>query len=119
RSENSALMPEVIFNAAYFVNESDRRLAIQAKGTSLDLRVTSSVVLAASDLESSIATASEKLRHASATWKSTPTESGVERENMFGTKRLGSVLVDADFAGAVVRISNVSDSPTLPGLSSG
>jgi len=118
RSENSALMPEVVFNAAYFVNESDRRLAIQAKGTSLDLRVTSSVVLAASDLESSIATASEKLRHASATWKSTPTESGAERENMFGTKRLGSVLVDADFAGAVVHISNVSESPTLPGLSS-
>ncbi|CAZ86039.1 unnamed protein product [Tuber melanosporum] len=118
RSENSALMPEVIFNVACFVNQSDRRLAIQAKGTSLDLRATSSVVLAASDLESSIATASEKLRHASATWKSTPTESGAERENMFGTKRLGSVLVDADFAGAVVRISNVSDSPTLPGLSS-
>ncbi|PWW75090.1 hypothetical protein C7212DRAFT_297830 [Tuber magnatum] len=118
RSGNSALMPEVIFNAAYFVNESDRRLAIQAKGTSLDLRVTSSVVLAVSDLESSIATASEKLRHASATWKSTPTESGAERESVFGTKRLGSVLVDADFAGAVVHISNVSDSPTLPGLSS-
>lgn len=118
RSGNSALMPEVSFNAAYFVNESDRRLAIQAKATSLDLRVTSSVVLAASDLESSIATASGKLRHASATWKSTPTESGAERENIFGKKRLGSVLIDADFAGAVVHISNASESPTIPGLSS-
>lgn len=116
RSENSALMPEIIFNVAYFLNDSDRRLAFQAKGTSLDLRLTSSCVVGASQLETSIATASEKFRNASVTWKSTPTESGAERENMFGTKRLRSVLVDADFAGAVVHISKVSETSALSGL---
>lgn len=118
RSENSALMPEIIFNVAYFLNDSDRRLAFQAKGTSLDLRLTSSCVVGANQLETSIATASEKFRSASVTWKSMPTESGAERENMFGTKRLKSVLVDADFAGAVVHISKVSETVALPGLSS-
>lgn len=118
RSENSAFMPEIIFNVAYFLNDADRRLAFQAKGTSLDLRLTSSCVVGASQLETSIATASERFRNASVTWKSMPTESGAERENMFGTKRLRSVLVDADFAGAVVHISKVSENSSLSGLSS-
>lgn len=118
RSENSATMPEVIFNVAYFLNGSDRRLAFQAKGTSLDLRLTSSCVVGVNQLETSIATASEKFRDASATWKSMPTENGAERENMFGTKRLRSVLVDADFAGAVVHFSKISETIALAGLSS-
>lgn len=118
RSENSAFMPEIIFNVAYFLNDVDRRLAFQAKGTSLDLRLTSSCVVGASQLETSIATASERFRNASVTWKSMPTESGAERENMFGTKRLRSVLVDADFAGAVVHISKVSENSGLSGSSS-
>lgn len=118
RSENSAFMPEIIFNVAYFLNDADRRLAFQAKGTSLDLRLTSSCVVGASQLETSIATASERFRNASVTWKSMPTESGAERENMFGTKRLRSVLVDADFAGAVVHISKVSENSSLSGSSS-
>lgn len=118
RSENSAFMPEIIFNVAYFLNDADRRLAFQAKGTSLDLRLTSSCVIGASQLETSIATASERFRNASVTWKSMPTESGAERENMFGTKRLRSVLVDADFAGAVVHISKVSENSSLSGSSS-
>lgn len=118
RSENSAIMPEVIFNVAYFLNDADRRLAFQAKGTSLDLRLASSCVVGINQLETSIATASEKFRDASATWKSTPTESGAERENMFGTKRLRSVLVDADFAGAVVHISKASESSELEKLAS-
>lgn len=118
RSENSALMPEIIFNVAYFLKDSDRRLAFQAKGTSLDVRLTSSCVVGASQLETSIATASEKFRNASVTWKSMPTESGAERENMFGKKRLRSILVDADFAGAVVHISKVSDASVLSELPS-
>lgn len=117
RSENSALMPEIIFNVAYFLNDADRRLAFQAKGTSLDLRLASSCVVGASQLKTSIATASERFRSASVTWKSMPTESGAERENMFGTKRLRSVLVDADFAGAVVHISKVSENSVLSRLS--
>ncbi|KAH0562140.1 hypothetical protein GP486_003164 [Trichoglossum hirsutum] len=105
RSLNSALLPKVVFNVAHFSTKQDRRLAFQAKGESLDLRLTSQFILPASQLEKSIATASKKFRAASATWeKSMPSHSGVERRSPFGSKRLASLLVDADFAGAVVYV---------------
>ncbi|KAI9867461.1 MAG: hypothetical protein M1813_009019 [Trichoglossum hirsutum] len=106
RSLNSALLPKVVFNVAHFSTKQDRRLAFQAKGEPLDLRLTSQFILPASQLERSIATASKKFRAASATWEKSmpPTHTGVERSNLFGSKRLASLLVDADFAGAVVYV---------------
>ncbi|KAI9890946.1 MAG: hypothetical protein M1814_003447 [Vezdaea aestivalis] len=104
RSSNSALLPEVIFNVAYLSTKDERRLAFQAAGKSLDLRLTSDSILPASDIEKSIASAAQKLRNASATWSAKSTETGAERKKVLGTKRLGSLLVDADFAGAVVYI---------------
>ncbi|KAI9764082.1 MAG: hypothetical protein M1840_008886 [Geoglossum simile] len=105
RSLNSALLPEVVFNVAHFSTKGDRRLAFQAKGKALDLHLTSEFILPASHLERSIATASKKFRAASAAWdESVPTQTGVGRSNLLGNKRLASLLVDADFAGAVVYI---------------
>ncbi|KAA8910540.1 hypothetical protein FN846DRAFT_938964 [Sphaerosporella brunnea] len=123
RSENSALMPEVMFKVAYSINPSERRLAFQAKGRSLDLRLTSSCVMAANSIQASITAAVQKFRDASSSWKSTPTKSGGERTSMFSSKRLASVLVDADFAGAVVHLSRGSmegaSQSTLPGAQQG
>ena len=104
RSLNSALLPEVIFNVAYLSTKDDRRLAFQAVGKSLDLRCTSESILPASDLERSIAKASARFRAAAATWSALPTDTGGERKSLMGNKRLASLLVDADFAGAVVYI---------------
>ncbi len=102
RSLNSALLPEVVFNVAYLSTKEDRRFAFQAAGKSLDLRLTSQFVLPACDLQTSIATANRKLRSASANWVAPLTKTGVERKNLLSNKRLASLLVDADFAGAVV-----------------
>lgn len=109
RSANSALLPEVIFNAAYFSTSQDRRFAFQAKGKALDLRLTSRFILPASDLRRSIAVATEQVRVATESWYASPsaTKSG-KRMNPLGSKRLGSVLVDADFAGAAVYIQGRS-----------
>ena len=104
RSPNSALLPEVVFNVAYLSTEHDRRLAFQAVGKLLDLRLTSQSILPASDLKRSIASSAERLRIASASWSALPTQSGGERKKILGNKRLSSLLVDADFAGAVVYI---------------
>ncbi|KAI9798499.1 MAG: hypothetical protein M1833_004766 [Piccolia ochrophora] len=104
RSLNSALLPEVVFNVAYLSTPGDRRLAFQAAGKSLDLRLTSEFILPASELKSSIATASDKLRAAALTWDAIPSKGGGERTTLFGNKRLASLLVDADFAGAVVYV---------------
>lgn len=123
RTLNSALLPEVVFNVAYVSTVTDRRFAFQAAGKSLDLRLTSQFVLPASDLQRSIGSASEKLRTATSTWASTPTQSGAERKSLLGKKRLASLLIDADFAGAVVYIqgrrvmdSQSSASHVFPGV---
>lgn len=113
RSANSALLPEVIFNAAYLSTPQDRRFAFQAKGKALDLRLTSQFILLTSDLRRSIAVATEQVRAATESWYASPaaTNSG-KRMNPLGSKRLGSVLVDADFAGAAVYIQGRSASNT-------
>lgn len=104
RHMNSALLPEVIFTVGYYASEKERNLSFQAAGKSLDLRLEPQFVIPANVLQRSISVAMDKFREASASWKFTPTESGAERKNPFGDKRLASLLVDADFAGAVVQL---------------
>ncbi|KAF4631400.1 hypothetical protein G7Y89_g6733 [Cudoniella acicularis] len=108
RTLNSALLPEVIFNVGYVSTQDTRRLAFQAAGKSLDLRLTSQFIIPASALRKSIESAAEKVRAVSATWSTPapgpPTEAN-RRQPFFGTKRMESLLIDADFAGAVVYLS--------------
>src|SRR5262249_6208785 len=104
RHINSALLPEMVFNVSYFSTEEDRNMSFQAAGKSLDLRLEPTFIIPANVLQKSISLAIDKFRDASASWKMAPTESGVQRKNPFGDKRLSSLLVDADFAGAVVHL---------------
>jgi len=114
RSLNSALLPEVVFNVAYLSTKDDRRLAFQAAGKSLDLRLTSQFVIPASNLQRSIASASQKFRSATAKWAANHIRSDIGSKKLLGNKRLASLLVDADFAGAVVYIQGrkVADART-------
>ncbi|KAH8775736.1 hypothetical protein F5882DRAFT_504016 [Hyaloscypha sp. PMI_1271] len=125
RSLNSALLPEVIFNVGYVSTVDARRLAFQAAGKSLDLRLTSQFIIPAAELKRSIASAADKVQAAAATWSTRapgpPTESR-RRQPFFGTKRMESLLVDADFAGAVVYLSGkrlAETSNTTSGIQSG
>ncbi|KAK0118187.1 hypothetical protein ONS95_012492 [Cadophora gregata] len=107
RSLNSALLPEVIFNVGYVSTADARRFAFQAAGKSLDLRLTSQFMIPASEVGKSIGYASDKVRAATASWTTSspiPTET-TRRQPFFGKKRMESLLVDADFAGAVVYLS--------------
>jgi len=112
RSPNSALLPEVVFNVAYLSTGKDRRLAFQAAGKSLDLRLTSQFILPASDLRRSIAHAVQEVREATASWNASAHEKGTHKTALLGNKQFASVLIDADFAGAVVYIQgrSVADS---------
>ncbi|KAI9641087.1 Macrophage colony-stimulating factor 1 receptor [Ciborinia camelliae] len=111
RSLNSALLPEVIFNVGYISGQNTRRLAFQAAGKSLDLRLTSQFIIPAAELQRSIGSAAEMVRVASATWSTSPPLTlpsptpANKRQPFFGKKRMESLLVDADFAGAVVYLS--------------
>lgn len=117
RPLNSALLPEVVFNVAYLSNANDRRLAFQAAGKSLDIHLTSQFILPASDLRRSFAVAMEDVRKSTASWNAARKKDGGHGQKLLGEKRLGSLLIDADFAGAVVYIQgrSVSDhrSPAL------
>lgn len=104
RSLNSALMPEVVFNVAYSSTDNELQLAFQAAGKSLDLRATSEFILPASMIRDSIASASQTLRNGNAVWVTKPSTNGNKERSLFGNKRLRSVLVDVDFAGAVVSL---------------
>ncbi|KAJ5584376.1 uncharacterized protein N7459_004176 [Penicillium hispanicum] len=115
RSLNSALMPELVFNVAYHSSGKELWLAFQAAGKSLDIRATSEFILPANMIRDSMASATESLREGKAAWASKPSTEGDNDEDttssntnkdrsLFGNRRLRSVLVDVDFAGATVSL---------------
>ncbi|KAJ5329872.1 hypothetical protein N7452_010262 [Penicillium brevicompactum] len=108
RSLNSALMPELVFNVAYASKVKEVWLAFQAAGKSLDIRATSEFIIPASMIRDSIATASEALRDGKAVWatrEDSPDETNTNKDrSLFGNRRLRSLLIDVDFAGATVTL---------------
>lgn len=119
RSANSALMPEVVFNVAYVSTADARRMAFQAVGKSLDLRLTSGFVIPVSNIIDSIKLSVKNIRQASQHWTPARRASQPEipaqrpaepRKPLLGNKRLESLLLDADFAGAVVYLAANKDS---------
>ncbi|CAI7669515.1 unnamed protein product [Penicillium manginii] len=124
RSLNSALMPELVFNVAYYSSGKDTWLAFQAAGKSLDIRATSEFIIPANMIRNSMASASEALREGKAAWatKSTPDDGNGTDINkdrsLFGNRRLRSVFVDVDFAGATVTLQGKQDHDSQSMLSS-
>ncbi|KAF4496162.1 hypothetical protein FAGAP_7692 [Fusarium agapanthi] len=114
RSLHSALLPVVTFNIAYMSTASARRMAFQAVGESLDLRLTSAFIVPAAHLAESITLSLNNVAQASTQWNTAvanekkPDEAPKRQpqRSIFGNKRLESLLIDADFAGAVVYIAS-------------
>ncbi|KAG8528513.1 uncharacterized protein KY384_007431 [Bacidia gigantensis] len=104
RSSTSAFMPEVLFNVAYRSTRKDRRLAFQAVGKTLDLKFTSQSILPANDLRRSIAVATNQVREATDRYKMNKQSTGTNKATFLGNKKLASLLVHADFAGAIVQM---------------
>ncbi|CAK7266785.1 Macrophage colony-stimulating factor 1 receptor [Sporothrix epigloea] len=128
RSANSALLPELIFNVAYFSTPRTRRFAFQAVGKSLDLHLTSEFIVPVAHLKDSIQLSIKNVQQVTRRWNpdsgngtpssskssdpggtSSPSKtaepaSSPQTRSIFGKKRIESLLVDVDFAGAVVYI---------------
>ncbi|KAE8150058.1 hypothetical protein BDV25DRAFT_155093 [Aspergillus avenaceus] len=115
RSLNSALLPEVVFNVAYSSAGREVRLAFQAAGKSLDIRATSDFILPASMIRDTIAATTRVVREANSKLITKPSEDEIKPRSLFGNKRFRSVLVDVDFAGAVVSLQgrHLSDQRSL------
>ncbi|KAK4230008.1 protein CSF1 [Podospora fimiseda] len=114
RSPNSALLPEIILKVAYKSKADSRRLAFQAAGKGLDLRLTSGFIVPAANLNDSISLSLNNIQKASQNWNpviyspqpASPDKSlTVKPKSIFGSKRLESLLVDAEFDGAVVQLT--------------
>ncbi|EXJ72708.1 uncharacterized protein A1O5_03855 [Cladophialophora psammophila CBS 110553] len=105
RTANSALLPEVVFATAYLSTKHERRFAFQAKGKALDLRLASDVVISGHALKKSLGNACSELRCKKTLHEISPATPQASQMDLLGGKRLASLLVDADFAGAVVHIS--------------
>ncbi|KAH8681166.1 hypothetical protein BX600DRAFT_13663 [Xylariales sp. PMI_506] len=113
RSVNSALLPEIIFNVAFVSTVDTRRLAFQAVGKSLDLRLNSAFIVPAANLINSISLSVKNVQQASKNWtpivatdKPSAPVADTRQQSLFGGKRFESLLIDADFAGAVVHLSS-------------
>ena len=104
RSPNSAIMPEIIFKMSYLSHRTDRRLTLQAAGKALDLRLASDFIVPASAIRLSIVTAMLDLSRAGASLTPEDIPNRKSASRLLWGKTLASVLVDADFAGAVVDI---------------
>jgi len=109
RARNSALLPEVGFSVGYWSQERDWSLAFKATGKPLDLRLESRFIVPVSAVQNSVEYAIEKFKTGTATWQNTPTATGAPRAQIIDTKRLTSLLVEADFAGAKVYMQGSGD----------
>ncbi|KAL2890405.1 fermentation associated protein [Ceratocystis lukuohia] len=129
RSHHSALLPEIIFKVASFSSGRSRKLAFQAVGKSVDVRLTSGFIIPATHLQDSLTRSASNIQKATENWShpapvdsisspSTPTglsSNTVEQPPGLSRKRVESLLIHADFAGAILHLSG-RRSPPVPSL---
>ncbi|KAF1827428.1 uncharacterized protein K489DRAFT_311206 [Dissoconium aciculare CBS 342.82] len=116
RATNSAILPEVEFSVMYRSHDKKRRFAFKASGKPLDVRLESRFLLPVAAVQRSIDSAVQQFKIGTRTWQSTPTVSGAPRSTMFDTKRLESLIIEAEFAGAIFHLQganayNQTDAP--------
>jgi hypothetical protein len=121
RSENSALLPEVVFTVRYESGKDGVRIACQAAGQALDIRLDSGFVVPVSMLQKSVSAAIDQYRAAKLSWQAdaTPDDNkSTPRASPFGDKRLASLQADVNFKGALFYIQgdapNQSGTPLRP-----
>ncbi|KAK5086520.1 Macrophage colony-stimulating factor 1 receptor [Lithohypha guttulata] len=106
RTANSALLPEMVFNAAYARANTTRKFAFKAAGKLLDVKLASNFILPAAAIQESLALASSELRSLKTfAGKDEASSSQTQLPKLLGNKRLAHLLVFADFVGAEVTIS--------------
>jgi len=105
RAQNSALLPEIVFNVKYYQTKTDRKFTFRAAGKALDLQLEPLFMLPVNDIQRSITLSSKKTRAIIASLDAiASTEPATKPKKIFGERELTFLLVSADFAGAVVRM---------------
>ncbi|KAL1305383.1 hypothetical protein AAFC00_002276 [Neodothiora populina] len=104
RADNSALLPEVVFTVRYATVSQGVKVAFNASGQALDLRLDAGFVLPVSLIHESMSQAISKYHAAAATWQTESSGDTTSRKNPFGDTRLVQLQADARFDGAHFRI---------------
>lgn len=118
RSSNSALLPEVIINVTHASTRTGRKVVLQAAGKALDICLNPHFILPASDLERSISDCGEHLRsalaplHRRSSSSTTPNTSITASKGLLGNTKVASLKLNADFAGAIVRLQGLNNVDT-------
>ena len=113
RSLNSAQLPEVIFNVSYDSTSDRKVLSFRATGRPLDVRLLSNFIVPANILQSSILEALHAFQLASAEWTKASKPRKPSHNNIAKKQKIPDWTIDANFAGATVRMAvdkNSSDS---------
>lgn len=112
RTSNSALLPEMVFNAAYGRASSTRKFAFKAAGKVVDIRLASNFIVPAAVVQKSLAIAANELRgirRPDRDKKNVPLPT--QSLKLLGNKRLESLQVFADFAGAKLTLTGAGEDP--------
>jgi len=106
RAQNSALLPEIVFNVKYYQTKTDRKFTFHAAGKALDTQLEPLFMLPVNDIQRSITISSKRVRAiiASLDAVTSTTEPATKPQKLFGQRELTFLLVSADFAGAVVHM---------------
>lgn len=115
RTANSALLPEMVFNAAYARGPATRKFAFKAAGKLLDVKLASNFIVPAAAVQKSFAAAASELRSLKLSAAKTENETPqAQLPKLFGKKRLDSLLVFADFGGAEITVAPARDEEDEP-----
>lgn len=104
RAENSGLLPEIVFTVRYVTVPEGVKIAFNATGQALDLRLDSGFVLPVSMIHKSISVAIAKYNLAALNWRTESNPTAATRKSPFGDKRLISLQADVTFDGAYFHI---------------
>ena len=105
RHVNSSLLPEIIFTVNHQTSKTDRRLLFRAAGKALDIQFHPNVVKPAAELEKSLVRTANMTRSALLKLRQQPSSSNLSAPKLsLGSRRLTLFVIDASFAGAVIRL---------------
>lgn len=106
RPSNSAVLPEVLFTVTQSNSKTERRLFFQAVGKVLDVQIDTQFPLPASQVADSISRSIDKTRSAAGKITTSSQVSVPRKSVLFGKKRLSLLIVEANFAGAIIRVQH-------------
>ena len=106
RASNSAMLPELVFNVSHISEKDERRLVFHAAGKALDVQLDPLFIQPIHQLQKSILASTQKARDALTVPPLSANVAAQPTKVSLGKKRLASLRMRVNFAGAVIRLQH-------------